>query len=98
LLQEKDLLSDRVKFKLYAAEYHLNLLKEIDVKYGNILKDRINAEIQIDDFSAQIIGAKDALLVQINEKENLGLPLVEVKLGTLNSKLNKNKQRIYLKN
>ena len=56
------------------------------MKYGNILKDRINAEIQIDDFSAQIIGAKDALLVQINEKENLGLPLVEVKLGTLNSK------------
>jgi hypothetical protein len=69
LLQEKDLLSDRVKFKLYAAEYHLNLLKEIDVKYGNILKDRINAEIQIDDFSAQIIEQRMLCLFKLMRKK-----------------------------
>ncbi len=89
---ENELLSDRIKFKLHAAEYHLNQLKEIDKKYGNILKDRINAEIQIDSFFAQIIGAKDSLLVRINEKEKLGLPLDEVNLEMLNTKLIKKKE------
>lgn len=88
---ERELLSDRTKFKLRAAEYHLDQLKEIDKKYRNILIDRINAEIQIDCYFAQIIGAKDSLLVQINEKENLGLQLDEVNLKTLNTKLNNKK-------
>lgn len=39
-------------------------------------------------FFAQIIGAKDALLIQINDKLNLGLPIDEVKLDQINNKLN----------
>lgn len=97
MFSEKDLLSDRARFKLHAAEYHLNQLKKIDNREGNILKDKVNAEIQIDCFFAQIIGAKDALLVQINEKEKLGLRLDKVNLRTLNSKLNTNKKKEILR-
>jgi hypothetical protein len=83
------LLSDRVEFKLYAAKYHLEQLKEIDQKYGNILHDRVNAEMQIDCFFAQLIAAKDSLLVKISEKKNLGLSIDKVDLCSINDKLNK---------
>jgi hypothetical protein len=83
------LLSDRVEFKLYAAKYHLEQLKEIDQKHGNILHDRVNAEMQIDCFFAQLIAAKDSLLVKISEKKNLGLSIDKVDLCSINDKLNK---------
>lgn len=35
----------------------------------------------------QIIGAKDALLMRINERLGLGLPLSDVSLGNINQKL-----------
>jgi hypothetical protein len=85
---EIELLSDRVNFKLFAAEQHLNRLKEIENNYGGIMGNRrIYAEIEIDSFFAQIIGAKDSLLVQINQKLGLGLPIEEAKISNLNPKL-----------
>ena len=83
----KRLLEDRIDFKLYAAEQHLLKLKEIDKKYNNILKDRINTEMEIDCFFAQLIGAWDSLLVHINEKLDLGIPIEDVNLGSINLKL-----------
>lgn len=68
-----ELLTDRIKFKLFAAKKHLDNLIQIDRKYNNILSDRLNSEQEIDCFFAQLIGAKDALLVHINGKLNLGI-------------------------
>lgn len=78
---ENELLSDRVNFKLFAAEQHLNKLRKIEKNYGGIMGNRrVYAEIEIDCFFAQIIGTKDSLLVQINEKLGLGLPIEEAKI------------------
>jgi hypothetical protein len=85
------LLEDRVKFKLYAAEQHLNELKNIKQKYGSIMgppEIRIKTELEIDCFLAQIIGAKDSLLVQINYKLGLKIPIEDVTLETVNAGLN----------
>lgn len=91
---ENQLLSDRVNFKLFAAEQHLNTLREIEKNYGGIMGNRrVYAEMEIDCFFAQIIGAKDSLLVQINEKLGLGLPIEEAKIQNLNPKLKSINQR-----
>ena len=91
---ENELLSDRVNFKLFAAEQHLNKLREIEKNYGGIMGNRrVYAEMEIDCFFAQIIGAKDSLLVQINEKLGLGLPIEEAKIQNLNPKLKSINQR-----
>jgi len=48
----KRLLNDRVEFKLYAAEQHLDRLKEIENVYGDIAKNnaRIEVEMEVDCF------------------------------------------------
>jgi hypothetical protein len=82
------LLGDRITFKLYAAQQHLNKLKVIDSKYGNIVgKERICVEMEIDCFLAQIIGAMDSLFFKINEKFELGIPFNNVKLDSVYDKL-----------
>ena len=48
---------------------------------------RVKTEMEIDCFLANIIGAKDSLLVQINQKLGLGLPIEEAKISNLNPKL-----------
>src|SRR2546422_2622620 len=60
------IISDRVTFKLYPAQHHLNKLKRIQRKYGHIAgRGKMYAEMEIDCFFAQIIGAKDSLLTKI---------------------------------
>jgi hypothetical protein len=51
-------LSDRPKFKLYAAAQHLNNLRSIEARYESLVAPtaRIQAEIQIDSFLEQILG------------------------------------------
>jgi hypothetical protein len=73
--QIKRLLDDRVEFKLYAAEQHLNKLKEIEKAFGNISKDkaRIEVEMEIDCFLSQLVGAVDSLLSQISDRLDLGI-------------------------
>jgi hypothetical protein len=65
---DSNLLIDRVEFKLYAAEKRLKNLQEIELKYRNMEKDDIlvEAEMEIDCFLAQILGAVDSLLTQID--------------------------------
>ena len=38
--------------------------------------------MEIDSFLAHIVGAKDVLLVKVNKKLNLGIPIEEIKLET----------------
>jgi hypothetical protein len=64
-----NLLENRVDFKLYAAEQHLNELKNIRLKHGTIMgtpEIRIKTEMEIDCFLASVMGALDSLFVQIN--------------------------------
>ena len=85
---EIELPSDRINFKLFAAEQYLSTLRDIEKNYGGIMgRRRVYTEMEIDCFFAQIIGAKDSLLVQINDKLGLGLPIEEAKIKNLNPKL-----------
>ena len=88
------LLHDRVEFKLFAAERHLDRLKEI----GDIAKDnaRIEVEVEIDCFLSQLLGAVDSLLFQINDKLELGIPPDRVSFPNVQSALSAKTKKIDL--
>jgi hypothetical protein len=94
----KRLLNDRVEFKLYAAEQHLNRLKEIENAYGDIAKDnaRIDVEMEVDCFLSQLVGAVDSLLFQINERLDLELPTDRVNFADVQSALSAKTKKIDL--
>ena len=85
----KRLLNDRVEFKLYAAEQHLNRLKDIENAYGDIAKynARIEVEMEVDCFLSQLVGAVDSLLYQINDRLDLGVPTEHVNFANILSAL-----------
>jgi hypothetical protein len=94
----KRLLNDRVEFKLYAAEQHLNRLKEIENAYGDIAKDnaRIEVEMEADCFLSQLVGAVDSLLFQINDRLDLGIPTDRVNFFDVQSALSAKTKKIDL--
>jgi hypothetical protein len=94
----KRLLNDRVEFKLYAAEQHLNRLKEIENAYGDIAKDnaRIEVEMEADCFLSQLVGAVDSLLFQINDRLDLGVPTDRVSIANVQSALSAKTKKIDL--
>ena len=94
----KRLLNDRVEFKLYAAEQHLNKLKEIENAYGDIAKDnaRIEVEMEADCFLSQLVGAVDSLLFQINDRLDLGIPTDRVNFSDVQSALSAKTKKIDL--
>ena len=94
----KRLLNDRVEFKLYAAEQHLNRLKEIENAYGDIAKDnaRIEVEMEADCFLSQLVGAVDSLLFQINDRLDLGIPTDHVNFSDVQSALSAKTKKIDL--
>ena len=94
----KRLLNDRVEFKLYAAEQHLNRLKEIENAYGDIAKDnaRIEVEMELDCFLSQLVGAVDSLLFQINDRLDLGIPADRVNFADVQSALSAKTKKIDL--
>ena len=94
----KRLLNDRIEFKLYAAEQHLNRLKEIENAYGDIAKDnaRIEVEMEVDCFLSQLVGAMDSLLFQINDRLDLGIPTERVNFANVQSALSAKTKRIDL--
>ncbi len=94
----KRLLNDRVEFKLYAAEQHLNRLKEIENAYGDIAKDnaRIEVEMEVDCFLSQLVGAVDSLLFQINDRLDLGIPTDRVNFANVQSALSAKTKNIDL--
>ena len=93
-----ELLSDRVKFKLYTTEQHLKKLKDLEEKYGSLAatEARVPAEMEIDCFFSQIIGAVDSFLVQINDKLGLHIPINEVEFSRLQSELSAKTKKIGL--
>jgi hypothetical protein len=94
----KRLLNDRVEFKLYAAEQHLNRLKEIENANGDIAKDnaRIEVEMEVDCFLSQLVGAVDSLLFQINDRLDLGIPTDRVNFSNVQSALSAKTKKIDL--
>ena len=94
----KRLLGDRVEFKLYAAEQHLNRLKEIENAYGDIGKDnaRIEVEMEVDCYLSQLVGAVDSLLFQINVRLELGIPTDRVNFADVQSALSAKTKKIDL--
>jgi hypothetical protein len=94
----KRLLDDRVEFKLYAAEQHLNRLKEIENAYGDVARDdaRLEVEMEIDCFLSQVVGAVDSLLFQINDRLELGLSADRVNFANVQSALSAKTKKIDL--
>jgi hypothetical protein len=94
----KRLLNDRVEFKLYTAEQHLNRLKEIENTYGDIAKynARIEVEMEVDCFLSQLVGAVDSLLFQINDRLDLGIPADRVNFANVQSALSAKTKKIDL--
>jgi hypothetical protein len=94
----KMLLDDRVEFKLYAAEQHLNRLKEIENVYGDIAQynARIEVEMEVDCFLSQLVGAMDSLLFQINDRLDLGIPTDRVNFSNVQSALSAKTKKIDL--
>jgi hypothetical protein len=94
----KRLLNDRVEFKLYAAEQHLNRLIEIENAYGDIAKynARIEVEMEVDCFLSQLIGAVDSLLFQINDRLDLGISPDHVNFANVQSALSAKTKKIDL--
>jgi hypothetical protein len=85
-----ELIQDRVKFKLYAAEQHLKNLtayEQSEIRPSS-WKGRVLWEIENESFLFNIIGASDSLLVKINDKLKLKLKNRDVKLGNIKILLN----------
>jgi len=95
---DSDILLDRVEFKIFAAEEHLNNLQEIQSYHLNAQKvdPAIRMEIDTDCFLAQILGTLDCLLLLINTKLELGIASERVDLATIQSALNARTKNIGL--
>ena len=95
---DSSLLTDRVKFKLFAAQMHLNKLQEIKIDELNVDKvdPRVPFELEIDCFLSQILGAVDCLLMLINTRLDLGISIEKVDLATIQSALNAGTKNIGL--
>lgn len=88
--QVKKLLDDRIEFKLWATERHLDKLEKIEKFYGGIMgKHRIYAEDELDCFFAHLFGAEDSLLNLINLKLKLDIQEDRVTLTRINTELEK---------
>jgi hypothetical protein len=76
----KALLEDRIEFKFFAAEKHLQLLNDMQAKgeTPNNFVGRLNWELEIENLLFHLIGAMDCLLVRINERLKLGLEIRKV--------------------
>jgi hypothetical protein len=93
-----NLLTDRVEFKLYAAEKHLNNLQEIQLNYANTENDdvQLRVELEIDCFLAQLLGTVDCLLALINSRLELGIATGKLDLASIQSALNARTKSISL--
>ena len=91
-------LSDRVRFKLYACQRHLKNLKNIESKYGNLdsANVRLGAEIEVDCLLLQMIGTVDSLLIEINDKLELGISIDKVEIVAVLSGLRAKTKKIEL--
>jgi hypothetical protein len=91
--------SDRIIFKMFACEEHLENIKSIKSRYGDLLsKDaRVDAEMEIDSLISQMIGTFDCLLFRIIDKFQLsGIPSDRIELNKVISALSAESKGIEL--
>jgi hypothetical protein len=78
----------RTGFKVNAADYHLEKLKEIESRVGGLIgEERFSAEVELSAFFHELIGALDSLLFEINYALELGIPDREVCRQEVNRRL-----------
>jgi hypothetical protein len=95
----KKLLEDRIEFKFYAAEKHLQILSDMEAKgeTPNNSRGRLNWEIEIEELLFHLVGAMDYLLLRINERLNLKLETQKVTAITVCKKLRLKKRNDLIK-
>jgi hypothetical protein len=95
----KKLLEDRIEFKFYAAEKHLQILSDMEAKgeTPNNSGGRLNWEIEIEELLFHLVGAMDYLLLRINERLNLKLETQKVTAITVCKKLRLKKRNDLIK-
>ena len=95
----KRLLEDRIEFKFYAVEKHLQILSDMEAKgeTPNDSRIRLNWEIEIEELFFHLIGAMDCLLDRINERLNLKLETRNVTTINVCKKLRMNKRNDLIK-
>ncbi|HEX9318598.1 MAG TPA: hypothetical protein VF884_06655 [Nitrososphaeraceae archaeon] len=93
----RELIEDRIKFKLYSAEEHYNRLVSYQKVEGNeFLKtfvSRVKFQDELECLLTQLIGARDALIFRIKDKLNLQLKDKDVNLLNVVKKLYKTKNQ-----
>lgn len=92
------LITDRVEFKLFAAQTRLHNLQQIKLNSGNMEKidPNIQMEMEIDCFLSQIIGVIDCLLELINARLELGIAAGRADPTAIQSALNSRTKNISL--
>jgi hypothetical protein len=95
----KKLLEDRIEFKFYAAEKHLQILSDMEAKgeTPNNSQGRLNWEIEIEELLFHLMSAMDYLLVRINERLNLKLETRKVTAINVCKKLRLKKRNDLIK-
>lgn len=95
----KALLENRIEFKFYAAEKHLQALTDMQAKgeTPNNSVGRLNWELEIEELLFHLVGAMDCLLVRINERLNLGLENSKVNAINVCKKLRLKKRNDLIK-
>ena len=95
----KPLLENRIEFKFYAAEKHLQALTDMQAKgeTPNNSVGRLNWELEIEELLFHLVGAMDCLLVRINERLNLGLEYRKVNAINVCKKLRLKKRNDLIK-
>jgi hypothetical protein len=94
----QELIENRIKFKLYAAEHHLKNLEALEQENEIILRfeGRVKWEIEVECFLSQLVGLRDAILFRINDKMGLKLKKTQVKFTNIKIILNALNKRTLL--
>lgn len=95
----KALLENKIEFKFYAAEKHLQLLTEMQAEgmTPNNSVGRLNWELEIEEFLFHLMGTMDCLLVRINDRLNLKLEFRKVTAINVCKKLRLKKRNDLIK-
>jgi len=95
----KALLEDRIEFKFYAVEKHLQILSDMQAnrKTPNNSDGRIDWELEIEELLLHLIGTMDCLLIRINERLKLGLEIRKVTAINVCKKLRLKKRNDLIK-
>jgi hypothetical protein len=88
--EARELMENRVKFKLYAAEQHLKNLKNLEQNGSSMrfFKERVRWEMEIESFLFYIVGVWDSLLDKINNNWELRLKGRDININNIKMFLN----------